>query len=184
MAKRNVRRRSPTTRGRASATGPRIGAQLKAARLAQRRTVADLALESGLTKGFVSKLERDQASASVASLMRLCETLDIPVGSLFHASTGEIVRREERPPINFGGAGIAEYLLTPHGERRVQAILSEIGPGGGSGDELYALPADVEFVYVIEGRLEVTLREKAAGARGGRRVHVPAAQRALVPQRR
>ena len=139
---------------------PRIGAQLKAARLAQRRTVADLALESGLTKGFVSKLERDQASASVASLMRLCETLDIPVGSLFHASTGEIVRSGERPPINFGGAGIAEYLLTPHGERRVQAILSEIAPGGGSGDELYGLPADVEFVYVIEGRLQVTLRAK------------------------
>lgn len=146
--------------GNGVAQGPRIGAQLRAARLAQRRTVADLALESGLTKGFVSKLERDQASASVASLMRLCQTLDIPVGSLFHASTGEIVRREQRPPINFGGAGIAEYLLTPHGERRVQAILSEIGPGGGSGDELYALPADVEFVYVIEGRLEVTLREK------------------------
>jgi len=93
--------------GNGVAQGPRIGAQLRAARLAQRRTVADLAQESGLTKGFVSKLERDQASASVASLMRLCETLDIPVGSLFHASTGEIVRREERPPINFGGDGIA-----------------------------------------------------------------------------
>jgi quercetin dioxygenase-like cupin family protein len=146
--------------GAGSGDGPRIGAQLKAARLAQRRTVADLALERGLTKGFVSKLERDQASASVASLMRLCETLAISVGSLFHASTGEIVRRGEYPPINFGGAGIAEYLLTPHGERRVQAILSEIAPGGGSGDEPYGLPADVEFVYVIEGRLQVTLRAK------------------------
>jgi transcriptional regulator with XRE-family HTH domain len=143
-----------------SGDGPRIGAQLRAARLAQRRTLADLALESGLTKGFVSKLERDQASASVASLMRLCETLDISVGSLFHASTGEVVRRDDYPPINFGGVGIAEYLLTPHGERRVQAILSEIAPGGGSGDELYALPADVEFVYVIEGRLHVTLRAR------------------------
>ena len=90
----------------------------------------------------------------------MCETLAIPVGSLFHASTGEIVRREDYPPINFGGVNIAEYLLTPQGERRVQAILSEIAPGGGSGDELYGLPADVEFVYVIEGRLQVTLRAK------------------------
>ena len=146
--------------GAGSGDNARIGAQLKAARLARRKTLAEIALESGLTKGFVSKLERDQATASVASLMRLCEALAIPVGSLFHASTGEIVRRNDYPPINFGGVGIAEYLLTPHGERRVQAILSEIAPGGGSGDELYALPADVEFVYVIEGRLEVTLRAK------------------------
>ena len=51
--------------------GSRIGAQLKGARLAQRMTLAEVALRSGLTKGFLSKLERDQATASVASLMRL-----------------------------------------------------------------------------------------------------------------
>jgi transcriptional regulator with XRE-family HTH domain len=140
--------------------GTRIGAQLKAARLARRKTLAEVALGSGLTKGFLSKLERDQATASVASLMRLCDTLSISVGSLFHASSGEIVRRDAYPPINFGGAGISEYLLTPHGERRVQAILSDIAPGGGSGDELYGLPADVEFVFVVEGRLQVTLRSE------------------------
>jgi transcriptional regulator with XRE-family HTH domain len=139
--------------------GALIGAQLKAARLARRMTLAEVALDSGLTKGFVSKLERDQASASVASLMRLCQTLDIAVGSLFHASTGEVVRHDAYPPINFGGAGITEFLLTPQGEQRVQAILSEIEPGGGSGDELYGLPADVEFVFVVEGRLRVTLRD-------------------------
>lgn len=134
-----------------------IGAQLRAARQSRRKTLAEVALESGLTKGFLSKLERDQATASVASLMRLCQALEIPVGSLFHASSGEVVRRGAYPPINFGGEGITEYLLTPEGERRVQAILSEIEPGGGSGDELYGLPSDVEFVFVLAGRLEVTL---------------------------
>jgi transcriptional regulator with XRE-family HTH domain len=138
---------------------PLIGAQLKAARLASRKTLAEVAAESGLTKGFVSKLERDQAAASVASLMRLCQSLGISVGSLFHASKGEVVRHAAYPPINFGGSGITEFLLTPHGERRVQAILSQIEPGGGSGDELYGLPADVEFVFVIEGRLQVSLQD-------------------------
>lgn len=151
---------SPDENRAEGSEGSRIGAQLKATRLAHRMTLAEVALRSGLTKGFLSKLERDQTTASVASLMRLCETLAISVGSLFHASTGEIVRRGAYPPINFGGVDIAEYLLTPHGERRVQAILSQIAPGGGSGDELYGLPADVEFVYVVEGRLEVTLRAK------------------------
>ena len=137
--------------------GTRIGAQLKAARLAARKSIAEVAEQSGLTKGFVSKLERDLANVSVASLIRLCEALDVSVGSLFQASKGEVVRRGAYPPINFGGSRVREYLLTPSGEKRMQAILSDIDPGGGSGDEPYSLPADVEFVFILAGRLQLTV---------------------------
>ncbi len=137
--------------------GVRIGAQLRAARLAARKSMAEVAGEAGLTKGFVSKLERDLANVSVASLIRLCAALGISVGSLFEPSKGEVVRRGARPPINFGGTGVTEYLLTPAGEKRMQAILSDIEPGGGSGDEPYGLPADVELVFVLAGELELTV---------------------------
>src|SRR6266705_6612330 len=132
--------------GDAPPDGTRIGAQLRAARLAARMSMAEVAEQAGLTKGFVSKLERDLANVSVASLIRLCDALGISVGSLFHAPKGEVVRRDARPRINFGGRKMTEYLLTPSGEKRVQTILSEIEPGGGSGKEPYALPAGVEFV--------------------------------------
>jgi transcriptional regulator with XRE-family HTH domain len=141
----------------AGADGVRIGAQLKAARLAARMSMADVAEKAGLTKGFVSKLERDLVNVSVASLIRLCEALGVSVGSLFQASRGEVVRRGAYPPINFGGQRISEYLLTPSSEKRMQAILSDIQPGGGSGDEPYSLPADVEFVFVLAGELEMTI---------------------------
>jgi len=135
-----------------------IGARLRAARLAARKTMAEVASEAGLTKGFLSKLERDLANVSVASLMRLCDALGIPVGSLFEPPKGEVVRAGERPPINFGGTGgMREYLLTPSAERRLQAIFSDIAPGGGSGHEQYSLPADVEFVFILRGTLEVTV---------------------------
>jgi transcriptional regulator with XRE-family HTH domain len=137
--------------------GARIGAQLKAARLAARMSMAEVAEQAGLTKGFVSKLERDLANVSVASLIRLCDALGVSVGSLFQASIGEVVRRDAYPPINFGGRKMTEYLLTPSGEKRVQAILSDIEPGGGSGDEPYSLPADVEFVFVLAGQLQITV---------------------------
>ncbi len=135
----------------------RIGAQLRAARLAARKSMAEVADEAGLTKGFVSKLERDLANVSVASLIRLCDALGVPVGSMFQASKGEIIRRGDYPPIDFGGTGMREYLLTPSGEKRVQAILSDIQPGGGSGDEPYGLPADVEFAFIVAGRLHITV---------------------------
>jgi transcriptional regulator with XRE-family HTH domain len=134
---------------------PHIGSQLRAARLAARKTVAEVAEASDLTKGYLSKVERDLASLSVASLIRLCGTLGISVGSLFSESKGELIRSGEYPPINFGGERMREYLLTPSGEKRVQAILSEIEPGGGSGAEPYSLPADVEFVLVLAGELVI-----------------------------
>ena len=137
--------------------GTRIGAQLRAARLAARMSMAEVAEQAGLTKGFVSKLERDLANVSVASLIRLCDALGVSVGSLFQAPKGEVVRRDARPQINFGGRKMTEYLLTPSGEKRVQAILSDIEPGGGSGSEPYSLPADVEFVFILAGQLEVTV---------------------------
>src|ERR1700747_483750 len=93
----------------------------------------------------------------VASLIRLCDALGISVGSLFQAPKGEVVRRDARPRINFGGRKMTEYLLTPSGEKRVQAILSDIDPGGGSGKEPYALPAGVEFVLILAGQLHVTV---------------------------
>ena len=148
------------TPGAAGGSAPgavQIGAALREARLAARKSMAEVAAEAGLTKGFLSKLERDLANVSVASLMRLCAVLGIAVGTLFEPPKGEVVRKGEYPPINFGGNRIREYLLTPAGERRVQALLSDIEPGGGSGDEAYSLPTDVEFVFILAGQLEIVV---------------------------
>jgi transcriptional regulator with XRE-family HTH domain len=136
----------------------KIGRRLRAAREAQRLTLAQLAVNSGLTKGFLSKVERDQATPSVASLLRLCDALGLSIGELFDDSGDhDLVRAGQYPSINFGGEGMDESLLTPSRERRLQVIHSEIHPGGGSGDEAYGLPADVEFVFVLDGRLDITL---------------------------
>jgi transcriptional regulator with XRE-family HTH domain len=140
---------------------PQIGARLKRARQAQRKTLSEVAEASGVTKGFLSRMERDQANASVAALVRVCQSLGIGVGSLFEtAPYGEVVRQGAYRPISFGGESLTEFLLTPVGERRVQAIFSDIEPGGGSGGETYALSADVEFVFVLQGRLEIRFADQ------------------------
>jgi quercetin dioxygenase-like cupin family protein/DNA-binding XRE family transcriptional regulator len=136
----------------------RIGRRLRQAREAQRLTLAQLAASCGLTKGFLSKVERDQATPSVASLLRMCDALGLSIGELFAPGRdSDLVRADAYPPISFGGVGMRESLLTPSRERRLQVLHSLIAPGGGSGDETYELPIDVEFVFVIEGVLEVTI---------------------------
>ena len=39
----------------------------------------------------------------------------------------------------------------------MQAFISEIEPGGTSGDEPYTLPVDVDFFFVLAGQLQVTV---------------------------
>ncbi|MGB8403040.1 MAG: XRE family transcriptional regulator [Mycobacterium sp.] len=146
--------------GGAAATQLTIGARLKAARSAKRMTLDELAAASGVTKGYLSKVERGQASASVSALMRICEELDLHVGALFEATpVGEVVRADEYPQIEFGGEKMREYQLTPGSERRMQVLLSDIEPGGGSGIDTYSLPSEVEFVTVIEGCIHIDFVE-------------------------
>jgi transcriptional regulator with XRE-family HTH domain len=134
-----------------------IGARLRTARQAAGLTLAAVAEQAGLTKGFLSRLERDEVSPAVASLVTVCGVLGISVGTLFEAPETSLVRAGEAPPINFGGKRLREHLLTAGSQRQLQVIHSLVEPGGGGGPELYALACDVEFVYLIAGELRLML---------------------------
>ena len=137
-----------------------VGQRIRDARKAQRMTIAELADASGLTKSFVSKVERGRSTASVAALLRVSGALGIPLSNLFEtAATRSIVRARDYPAVSFGGYNISEFLLTPQSEQRVQVLLSKIAPGGGSGLEPYPLPGEVEFVFVVSGQLEVAFSD-------------------------
>ena len=135
-----------------------LGDCLRQAREARRLTLEDVADGAQLTKGYISKVERNQATPSVAVLLRICGVLELSIGDLFDPQAGQdLIRLEDREPINFGGAGLIESLLTSTRERRIQVIHTTIRPGGGSGQELYSLPSEVEFAYVISGRVRLTV---------------------------
>lgn len=134
-----------------------IGGRLRAARLSRGLTLGHVAAAAGLTEGFVSKLERDQVSPSVASLVAVCEALGLRVGELFEPPTSAIVRAGEGAQINFGGAAAREYLLSPGSQSNIEVLHSIVSPNGSGGAELYALDVDIEFVYVMTGRFEIVL---------------------------
>ncbi len=134
---------------------PEIGGRLRAARERLGLSLTEVAARTGLTKGFLSQVERDLTAPSVGSLVRLCDALDIAAGELLDGTSGPVVRQAERPPVQFGGQGVSEFRLTPSGERRFLVLQSDIAPGGGSGEDPYTLNTDVEFVYVLEGTLDV-----------------------------
>jgi transcriptional regulator with XRE-family HTH domain len=137
-----------------------IGSRLRAARHAQQFTIDQLAVATGLTKGFISRIERDMTSPSVATLVALCEVLNVSIGDLFAVSAGELVTAESAPRINLGGIDVNERLLTPRGESRVQVVRSTVAPGGTGGDKLYTVNSPVDAVHVLSGSLTVRFSDR------------------------
>ena len=124
-----------------------IGSRIRAARQSQRLTIEQVADATGLTKGFLSRVERDLTSPSVASLVTLCQVLSISIGDLFAAPETHLTKRDDGPRISLGGEGIVERLLTARSERRVQIIQAVIEPRGRGESELYAVDCDVDVLH-------------------------------------
>jgi transcriptional regulator with XRE-family HTH domain len=135
----------------------RIGGRLRAARQSRGLTIAQVADSAGLTKGFVSRLERDDVSPSVASLVTVCAVLGLRVGDLFDPPETAVIRAGAGRPVNFGGTGAHESLITPGTQQALEILHSRIDPGGNGGADLYTLDCDVECAYVISGAVTVVL---------------------------
>src|SRR5690349_23020313 len=60
-----------------------IGRRLREARLGTGLTLAEVAAKASVSEGFLSKLERGQAAASIANLIQLAEVLGLGLHELF-----------------------------------------------------------------------------------------------------
>lgn len=146
---------------------PQVGVRLRNARLARRYTLEQTANLAGVTKGFLSRVERDLTSPSVASLVTLCQVLGIEVGSLFEAPRTSLIRFEDATCVDMGGSGIDERLITGRDERRVQMLRGVIQPGGEGESEPYAIDCELEVWHVVSGEIEVTLHDEVTVLKEG-----------------
>jgi transcriptional regulator with XRE-family HTH domain len=145
----------------------KFGARLRAAREAGGLTLEEVASAVGVTKGYVSQVERDLSRPSVATLWRMCEVLGVTVGDLTDPEVlaAEPIYRERRP---LGGDPVNEHFsLSDYYDPRFFASESRIAPGGSLGDEAYSIPGDLEFVYILGGRLEFEIRGRTYRFKAG-----------------
>ncbi|MGW0814455.1 helix-turn-helix domain-containing protein [Streptomyces viridiviolaceus] len=132
----------------AAALEASAGAQLRKIRLSRGLSLTETAQQAEVTKGFLSQLERGLTSVSVPTLLRVCEVLQIGVGELFAHPDEQVVEGGSR--IDMGGAGVAEYLLTPADTTAFQVFRSVIEPGGGTGGP-YRLDTTTIFAMGLSG---------------------------------
>lgn len=145
----------------------RIGAKLRASRRAQGLTLEQLAVASDLTKGFISRIERDETMPSVPTLVQLCQALSLPIGTLFEEPELQLIPLADAPRINMGGVGIDDRLVTPRAEERVQMLRSSMTPHSSGGDALYTVNCDVESLHMLSGSMEVALPDRRVALAAG-----------------
>jgi transcriptional regulator with XRE-family HTH domain len=136
---------------------PDLGTTIRRLRESRHLSLKEVAARSGLTQSFLSQVERDLTSPSVASLRKVAQAFGVPLTALFQGPSlpeNRVVRHAERRQLIHPSRQWRDYLLTPNLTGKLQVILSVIEPGGGSGDEPYAHDSDEECVIVLRGRLE------------------------------
>ncbi|WP_321324004.1 XRE family transcriptional regulator [Thiomicrorhabdus sp.] len=78
-----------------------IGKTINKARKKQSLTIADIAEQSGISRGMLSKIENGQVSPSLDSLLKIARALGIPISALFkefdnEESQAQLIRSNER----------------------------------------------------------------------------------------
>lgn len=134
-----------------------IGASLRAARRRKGLTLRQVAQEAGVTESFLSQVERDIASPSIATLRRIAVALGTSIGVILDEAGphGQLVRARDRRVVNYPGLNARDEFLTDGTGARLQVILSIVEPGGGTGPEAYAHESDEECLIVLEGHLDL-----------------------------
>jgi transcriptional regulator with XRE-family HTH domain len=120
-------------------------------------TLEQVADGAGVTKGFVSRVERDKTSVSVAALLRICDVLQTPIGPLFDEPANALVRAEEAPVIDFGAGRLRHLVQTPANVKDLRVLKLLLAPGADAGSDAYTGNPGTEFIHLLRGKLELEL---------------------------
>ncbi len=138
-----------------------IGDKIKRLRLQRGLTQEELGARTELSKGFISQLERDITSPSIATLMDILEALGTDIASFFHETVDEkIVYGREDMFVKEQDDGVTiRWLVTNAQKNALEPILVTLPAGGET------VPDDPhegeEFGYVLAGSITLLLGEKA-----------------------
>ncbi len=136
---------------------PDIGPKLRKMRKTYGMGIVEAAQRAKISPGFLSAIELSKANPSIATLQRLTAIYNATVLNFFDLPrhTGRLIRPEERRSLRTE-SGVAMELLSI-GSKMLECMLFRVPPKSGS-DGAYS-HAGEEFIYMLEGELEIWLDE-------------------------
>lgn len=142
---------------RAQRTGTgSIGGKVRELRKDRGLSVRTLAARTGFSPSFISQMEAEAVSPSIASLEKVAQELGVSLGQFFsaiEAAPREVIRGEERPEYESAWSkSTVELLADPTPGRKLSAVQITVEPGGASGKHA-AFGLQEAVVLVLSGEL-------------------------------
>jgi transcriptional regulator with XRE-family HTH domain len=161
------------------AVARQLGARVRAARRDRSITLEELSTTTDLSAGFLSRLERGEASASIANLIVIAGRLEIPLRDLFEAPETPpspsyvVTRAQERKQQSPMTAHGYSYQLTSGDLQDQQMSAFElVYPPGPVGLDLEVLThKGEEVLYLLEGTIEFEIGTATLTLNAGDCVH-------------
>lgn len=139
-----------------------IGEKLRELRIQRGLTQEEMANRCELSKGFISQVERELASPSIATLKDMLECLGVSLQAFFSDTSAEkvVFSPQDMFEKEDEDAGHKITWLVPDAQKNsMEPILLELEPGGRS----HVLPPleGEEFGYVLRGQVTLVVGKRS-----------------------
>ncbi|WP_138750884.1 helix-turn-helix domain-containing protein [Paenibacillus sinopodophylli] len=138
-----------------------IGATIRTIRKRKNITIAQICEATGLSQGFMSQVETNKTSPSIATLENIAQALHVPLPFLLLKKDERMsfVRKNERKLTTTG----PEHLKVEHlsSTKNVKMMLVEFPPGASTGAAPHAHEGE-EVHVVIKGKVHAAQGEDEA----------------------
>lgn len=138
----------------------KIGEKLKILRLEKGLSLEQLATRVGVSRGFLSQVEKEKTSPSLSSLVKILGALDVRLGDFFQAVEqrhGAVLRKEDRRYYSEDGQVRLASLSAGFPNPKFEPFYAEFEPG--------VTPERISaqgqgFAFVIRGAIEIVIEEE------------------------
>jgi transcriptional regulator with XRE-family HTH domain len=133
-----------------------LGRKIRDLRLRRGLTVQKLADATGLSKGFISQVENDRTSPSLATLRDLAAALGTSMAYLVVEDhpTPHLVRAAERPLLPADAGAVRTEVLSALPGRNLELLAQTLPPGPAAGTPRQSRPGEV-CLLCLEGRVRL-----------------------------
>ena len=153
-----------------------LGGRLRALRAEQGITLAQLGKMVGLSPSYLSQIERDKARPSLVTLSSIADTLGVELRSFFEHPfpVWQVVRKGDGEKLRDAGAkAVFEILSSAAVRGKIEPCRVTCQPSMRT--KRGSHPGE-EFVFVLNGRLEIEVGEELFILDSGDSIHYQASQ--------
>ena len=139
----------------------KIGERLKRLRMTNSLTQEELASRADLTKGYISQLENDATSPSIATLKDILDVFGVSMQEFFSEISDEdiVYGKDARVQATDDDDKIKVELLVPGAQNReMDPVLVTLDPGGEMDEQPFH--EGEEFGFVLLGKVQLRLDDR------------------------